>query len=305
MKLIVVTPCGREKYLRLLSHYVLGCEEVAEWQLWENCRNDADRKYLHELARSDPRCKIKQLDGANGGSAIIGEFFRFCNDRDALYLRLDDDIVYVEPSFFRRFIERAEVERGQSIWFAPLIINNAICSSLIKHLSNIVIEGPVSAQAMCPSSWRYPNFPEALHPVFIEAVKAGRLDDFHVPDREVRMSRFSINAIGFFGSDRVELGETFMPSGCQTEEEWLSVVLPAKLNRPGKVFGDMLVAHFSFYTQERRLLQTSILDGYYEIAGIPVPPYEKPRDRFWKIDGRWPWRRNTESGPEYRISLRN
>jgi hypothetical protein len=38
MKLIVVTPAGREKYLRLLSHYVLRSPEVAEWQLWDNCR---------------------------------------------------------------------------------------------------------------------------------------------------------------------------------------------------------------------------------------------------------------------------
>ena len=93
MKLIVVTPAGREKYLRLLSHYVLGSSEVVEWHLWDNCRTEADRAYLERLAASDPRCRIKRLAGANGGFAIIGDFFRFCDDRDALYLRLDDDIL--------------------------------------------------------------------------------------------------------------------------------------------------------------------------------------------------------------------
>ncbi len=298
MKLIVVTPAGREKYMRLLSHYVLGSDEVAEWHLWENCRNEADRKYLHKLAASDPRCKLKQLDGAKGGWGIIGEFFQFCDDREALYLRLDDDIVYIESGFFRRFIERAKAERGKSIWFAPLIINNTVCGSLIKNLSKVEIDGVVTAQAMCPWAWKYPNFPEALHPVFIEAVKSGRLDDFRVPDRELRMGRFSINAIGFFGSDRVDLGETFMPPGCQTEEEWLSVVLPMKLDRAGKVLGDLIVSHFSFYTQERRLLQTDILEGYYEIAGIPVPDYDKPDDLPT------PPGEEADPGPEYRISLR-
>ena len=37
MKLIVVTPAGRENYLRLLGHYVLGSPEVDEWQIWDNC----------------------------------------------------------------------------------------------------------------------------------------------------------------------------------------------------------------------------------------------------------------------------
>ena len=44
MKLIVVTPAGRERYLRLLAHYVLGSRDVAEWQLWDNCRKESDRR---------------------------------------------------------------------------------------------------------------------------------------------------------------------------------------------------------------------------------------------------------------------
>ena len=122
MKLIVVTPAGREKYLRLLSHYILKSPEVSEWHLWDNCRKDADRAYLHGLAESDPRCSIKTLPGADGGFGIIGDFFRFCDDPEALYLRLDDDIVFIADDFFSRFIERALGERGKSIWFSPLFI---------------------------------------------------------------------------------------------------------------------------------------------------------------------------------------
>lgn len=304
MKLIVVTPAGREKYLRLLSHYVLGSSEVVEWQLWDNCRNETDRRYLRELAASDPRCKIKELPGADGGFAIIGDFFRFCDDPDALYLRLDDDVVFVEDGFFPKFRQRAMSAKGSALWFAPLIINNAVCSSLIKHLSKVLIDGPVSCQAMCPHSWAHASFPEALHPVFIDAVKRNRLMDFRVPDREVRLSRFSINAIAFFGSEIVELGELFHPPASD-EEEWLSAALPAKLDRPGRIFGDLAVAHFSFYTQERRLLQTSILDSYYELAGLPAPRYDKPVDRKRLKDVLRPWREPKKStAPHYEISLR-
>jgi hypothetical protein len=304
MKLIVITPAGREKYLRLLSHYVLKSREVAEWHLWDNCRNETDRAYLHWLAESDPRCRLKQLPGADGGFGIIGDFFKFCDDPEALYLRFDDDVVFIENDFFPHFIKRVEAERGKAIWFAPLIINNGLCNFLLKHLSRVDISGPITCQAMCPHSWAYPDFPEALHPVFVEAVRLGRLDDFRVPDREVRMTRFSINALGFFGSEKVALGDLFMPPGYRAEEEWLSAILPAKLDRSGKIFGDLLVAHFSFYTQEHRLLQTDILDSYYGLANLPMPRFDRPVERIRLKDRLRPWRKRQRNGPHYEVSLK-
>ena len=305
MKLIVVTPAGREKYLRLLSHYVLGSPEVAEWHLWDNCRNESDRAYLQTLAASNPRCKLKQLSGADGGFAIIGSFFQFCDDPDAFYIRLDDDIVFIEDGFFTKFVERAMAERGKAVWFAPIIINNAICSVLLQQLSRVAIKGPITCQAMCPYSWKYASLPEALHPVFIEAVRLGRLGDFRVPDRDLRLSRFSINAIGFFGAEKIALGDTFMPPGYRGEEEWLSAVLPAKLDRPARIFGDLVVAHFSFYTQERHLLQTDILDAYYFLAGLPAPQYERPVDKVRLKDRLRPWRKKKNNAPQYHVSLAN
>jgi hypothetical protein len=302
-RLIIVTPAGREKYLRLLSRYVLKSGEVAEWHLWDNCRSPADRAYLRELAASDPRIRVKELPGANGGFAVIGDFFGFCDDPNALYLRFDDDIVFIEDGFFPRFIERALGERGKALWFSPLVINNAVCGSLIKNLSRVLFEGPITCQAMCPFAWAHPEFPEALHPVFIEAIRAHRLDDFRCPDRELRLGRFSINALGFFGDEKMALGDLFCPAGHGAEEEWLSAVLPAKLDRAGKILGDLLVAHFSFYTQERRLLQTGILDAYYSVAGLPPFQYERPRKRI-RLKGLMPWRKSKNQPPQYKIRLR-
>ena len=302
MKLIVVTPAGREKYLRLLSHHVLKSAEVAEWHLWDNCRDANDQDYLHRLAASDPRCQLKQLPDAKGGWGIIGDFFQFCDDPEALYLRLDDDIVFIEEGFFTRYIERAQAVRGKALWFSPLVINNALCSILIKYLSKVTIEGPITCQAMCPFSWKYANLPAALHPVFQDAARQDRLDDFRVPDREVRMSRFSINALGFFGSDKLELGDQFCPIGNGMEEEWLSAVLPALLDRSGLILGDLIVAHFSYYPQEEELLQTDALKGYYDLAGLDYPGWPAPRHSL--KDRLRPWkRRRKDPGPTYRVAL--
>ena len=301
MRFVVVTPAGRERYLRLLAHYVLASAEVDEWQLWDNCRTESDRRYLHELVQRDERCTLKTLPGADGGWAIIGDFFRFCDDPDALYLRLDDDIVFIEPDFFPRFRARAMAARGTAVWFSPLIINNAICNWLLKFFSRVDIKGPLTCQAMCPFSWAHASFAAAVHPVFVDAVRRGRTDDFRVPDRDVRLSRFSINAFGFFGADKAALGEAFYPPE-GNEEEWLSAVLPAKLDRPGRIFGDLFVAHFSFYTQERALLATSLLESYYGLAGIAPPPRAKPRPRL--RDRLRPLLRTRHPVPQYEVALR-
>lgn len=291
--------------MRLLSHYVLGSPEVTEWQLWDNCRTDSDRAYLQQLAASDPRCVIKRLPSADGSTRNIGDFFRFCDDTEALYLRLDDDIVFTEPGFFERFKQRVLAARGEALWFSPLVVNNAICSALIQNLSKVRVKGPITMQAMDPFSWAHASFPIAMHPVLMEAARRGRLDDFRVPDREVRGGRFSINAIAFFGDEIAALGDLFEPPN-QNEEEWYSAVLPMKLNRPGKILGDLLVSHFSFYTQEQELLETTILEDYYRLAGLPTSNLNKPRPKRRGLRRLlWQLRKQKQRGPvpAYSISL--
>ena len=127
-----------------------------------------------------------------------------------------------------------------------------------------------------------------------------------VPDRDVRLARFSVNSIAFFGSDIARIGEAFFPPQ-RDEEEWFSAVLPARFDTCGRILGDLIVSHFGFYTQERELLQTDILDAYYGLASLPVPAYEKPVDRKRLKDVLRPWRKPAKKGwpePEYSVSLR-
>lgn len=301
-KLVVVTPAGRERYLRVLARYVLASDQVAEWHLWDNCRNRRDRAYVHALARSDPRCVLKPPPPGHTGPWHIAAFYRYFDDPAALYLRLDDDIVFVEDGFFETFKARALAARGAAFWFSPVVVNNALCNWLLQHLAAVDIEGPVSAQAMDPWSWQHAAFAEAMHPVLIEAARSGRLDCFRIPDQEVRVSRYSVNAIGFFGADAVALGERFLPPG-PDEEEWLSAILPAKIGSHGLIFGDLLAAHFSFYTQERELLRTPILEAYYRLAGLAPDEQAAPRRSWLPAVFRRRRPRPGRDKPSYTISL--
>ena len=276
-KIICVTPAGRRRYLELLIHYIRRETEIREWHLWDNCRSSDDRAYLNELARDNPKIKIIRIDGADGANTSVNRFYRFCNDPEAFYLKVDDDIVYLEENLSGRLYRQAAAERERYLWWSPLVVNNAVCSWLIKHHSQVPIEEELSCQASFPRGWLDAEFAESLHRKFLAAIGNGEVRNFCVPDFEVSLSRFSINCIGFFGKDVLELGERFCPPGCD-DEEWISAVLPSMTGRPGRIVGGLVAAHFSFRVQEAGLLRSGLLERYYRLAGL-LPPAREESER--------------------------
>jgi hypothetical protein len=272
-RIVAVTPAGRAHYLNVLSAYILNDDSIAEWQLWDNCRKPTDRAYIEAMARDHAKITIVRAPQIDGTNRAINQFYRGLTDPRAFYIKLDDDIVYLPDHFGQYLYAAAKAEFGQFTYWSPLVINNAICSWLIKHHSQMRVPAQLVAAATCSIGWRDPFFAEQLHRAFIESHRRKTLGLFEVPNFEVSLARFSINCIGFFGSDVVALGETFCPLGTD-DEEWISAVLPSKTRKPGRIIGDLLVAHFSFFTQEFELLRSSLLDEYCRIAG--VKPFPRP-----------------------------
>ncbi|WP_181707051.1 glycosyltransferase family 2 protein [Chthonobacter rhizosphaerae] len=260
-KLIIVTPAGRERYLRILARYILADDQIAGWMLLDNCRQDSDRKYIHELARQNPKVTVRTVAGRSGEAQNINQIYQFCNDPAAFYIKMDDDIVYTEPGFARSLYAAALAQKDICIWVSPLVINNAICSFHLKYFSNVTIDNPVSAQAGCGIGWQNPGFAAALHAHFLKQLEAGLRSDFVVPSAIISSCRFSINCIGFFGDTVQAIGSQFCPPNVD-HEEWLSAVLPLKQGKLAMLVGDVCVAHFAYYTQEEALLRTNLLSRY-------------------------------------------
>ncbi len=92
---------------------------------------------------------------------------------------------------------------------------------MIKQLSRVLVDGPLTCQASCEFSWAHASFPQALHPVFIEAVRTNRLDDFRVPDREISYRDFRSTPSGFSDQTLSVWGNAFTrrqamrKSGCR------------------------------------------------------------------------------------------
>ncbi|HVY81108.1 MAG TPA: hypothetical protein VG994_09015 [Steroidobacteraceae bacterium] len=270
--IIAVTPAGRRRYLRILAHYILSDPSIARWQLWDNCRDPSDRGYLEQLAREHPeKVELVRLPRADGGLRAINPFYATLRDPHAFYIKLDDDVVWLPPRFGEQLLRAALDERTRYTWWSPVVINNALCSWLLKHHSPLQIDAEISAQAGCVHGWRSPAFAYSLHLAFLDAVRAGAVAQLEIPSFPMSLARYSINCLGFFGSEIARLGSRFCPPEVD-DEEWLSAILPSRIGRPGRIVGHLLVSHFSFYTQEPYLLQTGVLDEYCRLAGLEPEP---------------------------------
>ena len=281
-RIIAVTPAGRQRYLEILSKYILSDDTIDEWHLWDNCSNNKDREYLFNLSKSSTKIKIIKIEDADGTNSSIGKFYRFFNSEDAFYIRIDDDVVFLEENFGAKIYERAIKLFDKYLWFSPIVINNALCTYLLFCRGKLKTNYPLSAQCMDLYGWKSPEFAEKLHNWFINVITYGKLDEIRVEGIDVTISRFSINCIGFFGNRMKSLGDLLIPRG--DEEEWMSATLPVMLNLPGRIFGDFFVAHFSFYPQESYLLnKTKILNRYAEIAKIKNFSYKSEKINIKKL----------------------
>jgi len=272
-KIIAVTPAGRRPYLDLLKHYILKDETIDEWHLWDNCRHPDDRLYIEQLERTHAKIRVVRIANPDGTNRSVNRFYRFCDDDNAFYIKMDDDLVCLPDALGRRMYEVAVAERSAYLWWSPVVINNAICSWVLQSFGVLTSNVQLSAQAGTFEGWRSSSFANALHTAYLDILErdpaAFEAKLAVVPNLPVSLARFSINCIAFFGADVLNLGDTFCPLGVD-DEEWLSAILPARSGRPGRLIGNLAVAHFSFFPQEGELVRTDILERYYRVARLEM-----------------------------------
>jgi hypothetical protein len=261
-RVICVTPAGRRRYMQNLVRHVLSCPLVDEYQLWKNTSDESDIAYLYRLQSQSPKVRvIEPTTDHSGQVTAIGQFFRNCIDDQSIYVRFDDDIVYLEPNFLQRFL-RFRIDNPDHFLVFPNVINNAICT-YIQAVRGLINPGmTVYPWAFDRVTWWTPHFAEQLHRAFLESLTSGDIASWYFGPRIVGLSRFSVNCMAWFGRDFAHFGG-IVP---QDEEGWLSVIKPTELMRSNCVYGDVIVGHFAFYTQQEYLDTTDVLKCYAAVA---------------------------------------
>lgn len=268
MKCIVVTPAGRKRYMALLfEHLKRQRADFQEWHLWINTNNSADIAYMEELEQQNPDwIKCVRAQGGVGNNWAIGQFFKHCVDPDTVYIRIDDDVVWLEPGFICKLAEY-RVANPQPFLVYANIINNAHVTHQHAAKGTISVAGYGNhvlneiSSSHCEVCWRSPVFAEHLHRTFLSAIESSAINKWHLENIPINpIVRVSVNAISWLGSEFAKFGG--IVSG--DEEHWLSKDKPTQLgvDRCNYIFGGALCAHFAFYTQRDHLDSTDLLDRY-------------------------------------------
>jgi len=194
-----------------------------------------------------------------------GYFCRYMTDPDTIYLRFDDDIVYVHEDAIARLVLHAI--HGEQACAFPIIINNAICSHFLQRDGRIPLEwGEVRLYCMDRKGWSSGKFAVQLHELLLSHIDNGTVDslyghtDWQLPMGE----QFSVSCFASRGSMYAALDPpgVIQPDQIIEEESWHTEIAPRTLGVPNKIISNAVVSHYSFFTQHPFLSGTDILERY-------------------------------------------
>jgi hypothetical protein len=264
-RIVCVTPAGRRRYMRVLVPYILRSPLVDEYQIWANTTDLADLAFIHRLAALDPRVRvIDPPETSVDGNKSIGQFFRFCIDPGSIYIRFDDDIVWMNEDFFEVLLD-FRIANPDYFIVSPLIINNAICSYALQARNQLnSVFGSLTPYAFDATGWKSPHFAHHLHNLLLHHVAVGDLEPLMFDRQEMGLGRYSINCISWLGEEFARFGGRVPPEA--EEEEWISAWRPAASGRTNCIFGGAVASHFAFFPQRAYLDATNLLARYADLC---------------------------------------
>jgi hypothetical protein len=269
MRRIVVTPAGRSRYLSLLArHLAAQRTSFDEWHVWLNTDVPTDIQLCRDLAARYSWVKLIPLNTTFNRNFSIHSFFKNCVDPSAMYLRLDDDVVWLEPEFAEKMFAFRE-RRPEFFLVYGNIINNAVISHIYQRCGLIDYRyGRCGYDCLDGVGWATPKFTQYLHETFLVDLAAGATSRWRCfPEWQLYLyERVSINAVAFLGSDFARFKGAVPPD----EEPWLASIYPAAEQKMCAINGSALCVHFAFGPQ--RVLpafdEATLLAQYEKFAPV-------------------------------------
>lgn len=258
-KVVINTAAGRRRYMQYLIPYIVSCPIVDRYDIWINTHNGADIEFFRQIAEKFPVVNLVwQPDGVVNGNKSINAFYKACVEPDTIYFKLDDDVVWMEPNLIEKMV-KFRVDNPQYFLVSPLVINNSLSTYLLQIEGKLKLDAYYQAYASHSVLWKSGNFAQELHTWFIENyLKRSQWEKLYVGKKEMGMTRFSINAILWFGEEMKKFAG-IVPGD---DEEFMSCVYPTRQGLSNAWNGDAVVAHFAFFTQREELDKKGILERY-------------------------------------------
>lgn len=296
-KVVVWIPYGRELTVSVLLPYLLRDHKAGIIDDIWFCMNtdpgeeqEDDRKYAAKVARDHPEVTIKPCPGPDHivkgmkpewaveyeevKQRNTGRFPIYMQDRHTVYIRFDDDIVWVHPNTVITMVDRVLDRRADTIACFSFIWNNAVSSYLAQQRGRIPITwGTVGrgaktseeVSAVDPVGWSDPYFAEKLHKMVLDHLEAGDEDGLLLP-AELTIGPRQQSSVSCFAIHGDEYADLKGILTWDEEEHWLTMHRPGEVNKRNIICGMAQVAHFSFLFQRDYLLKTDLLNRYRALS---------------------------------------
>lgn len=266
-KIIVVTPAGRKETLQILSHYILSNTLVDEWHIWLNTRKNNDIKYIEYLTH--PKIKIIKEDigfDESENFITIYKFFKHAIEPDTVYIRFDDDIVWMDYYSIYNLID-FRIKNPEYFLVLGNIVNNAVCDHIHQNYCTAydknIFKDPFGYfyydhfGAVCI------NYAIKKHWNLFNHIKSNNIEKYYHNNWTMKTEdRFSINVISWLGEEFAK----FDGNVGIDEENWLTITAPQQKNKANIILGNTLFSHYAFTMQRYNLNQTNILECYRKIT---------------------------------------
>lgn len=274
-------PYGRRRTVSILLEYMKRDHErgiVDELWLYINvdpAGQEDDLAYANELAAAYPWVKLKfRPDGyarLTPKQRNTGYFYQYATDPNAVYVRFDDDIVYVHDDAITNLVTTKLCLADSVLCAFPIIINNAVCSWHLQQQRRIPgpSKGWQSVQlpyCMDAVGWADGDFAVQLHRLLLDHIEAGTVDQLYMHHTVTLADRqqFSVSCFATLGSDYTQLTP---PGHLGAEEEfWHSVHRPKQASMANIIVDSAVISHWSFYHQHPELDSSGLLERYRALA---------------------------------------
>ena len=259
-RVVAITPAGRKEYLEILKRYIDRDMErglIDEWQLWLNTGVQEDIEYINSIESN--KITIRKIKGLNAqDTSSIHKFFTYTQDDDTIYIRFDDDIVFVHESMVPNLL-KARLDNKEPFAVFANIVNNAACSFYQQEIGAVGKEfGEVPFNRFAELNHKNFEFAQYLHRNFINKYNSNQLESYYFENKIIpEDDGISINSFAFFGKDMKELPD-------RDEEAYISTWRPKELRRFNMVCGDALVVHFAFHPQRKGFDDNSEIINFYK-----------------------------------------
>ncbi|MFA6677398.1 MAG: hypothetical protein WCS34_07385 [Bacteroidales bacterium] len=258
-KIVCTIASGRRKYMQYLMPQLLENNVVDRYDLWINTLDLLDIEFFKELDKRYPKINLVLQPEMNvSGISSINSFYHKCTDEDTIYIKIDDDVIWLEPDFFEKMIN-FRINHPNYFIVSPLVINNPLSTYILQNSEILKLTKYVHPDSKGKLIWRSGLFAKQIHEWFLNNyLIPNKYKDLYCGTKEVAINRMSINAILWFGKDMKAFGGD-VPGD---DEEFLSVIKPTQLGKSNGFNCDCIISHFAFGPQRQFLDKVNILEQY-------------------------------------------